>query len=186
MAAIQQEIIERIGKLDAEIQKRVLEFVRSLDMPLGIPGEELIARAHQVNFDPADPEEMKRAIEEVMTTQKTEHEQIRREIERRIITLADKIGIHPNDECFDDQAAQEFLTAWRDLVKYHEDYNDCMIDIEVIREHKTWVNIFGGMKYHENSSADCLDRAEEAEAELNYYLGDIIKMVGRWLYPQGR
>jgi hypothetical protein len=64
MAAIEQEIIERISKLDTEKQKRVLEFVRSLDMPIGIPGEELIARAHQVNFDPADLEEMKREIEE--------------------------------------------------------------------------------------------------------------------------
>jgi hypothetical protein len=87
---------------------------------------------------------------------------------------------------FDDQAAQEFLAAWRDLVKYHEDYNYSIIDIEVIREHKAWINIFGGMKHHVNSSADCLERAEEAYAELNYYLDDIIRMVGRWLYPQGR
>ncbi len=64
MAAIEQEIIERISKLDAEKQKRVLEFVRSLGLPQGISGEDLIARAHQVNFDPVDLEEMKHAIEE--------------------------------------------------------------------------------------------------------------------------
>ena len=64
MAAIEQEIIERISKLDAEKQKRVLEFVRSLALSPGIPGEELIARAHQANFDPTDLEEMQRAINE--------------------------------------------------------------------------------------------------------------------------
>ena len=64
MAAIEQEIIERISKLDAEKKNRVLEFVRSLGIPQGILGEDLIARAHQVNFDPAGLEEMKQAIEE--------------------------------------------------------------------------------------------------------------------------
>lgn len=64
MAAIEQEIIERVSQMDIEKQKRVLEFVRSLGHPQGIPGEDLVARAHQINFDPADLEEMKRAIEE--------------------------------------------------------------------------------------------------------------------------
>ena len=64
MAAVEQEIIERISKLDAEKKSRVLEFVRSLSLPQGIPGEDLIARAHQVNFEPADLEDMKQAIEE--------------------------------------------------------------------------------------------------------------------------
>ena len=63
MAAIEREIMERIRKLDQEKQQRVLEFIRSLDRPQGIPGAELIARAHLVNFDPSDLEEMKRAIE---------------------------------------------------------------------------------------------------------------------------
>lgn len=64
MAAIEQEIIEQISKLDSEKQKRVLEFIRSLGLPKGISGEDLIARAHQVNFDSVDLEEMKQAIEE--------------------------------------------------------------------------------------------------------------------------
>ena len=33
MAAIEQEIIERISKLDAEKKNRVLEFIRSLSIP---------------------------------------------------------------------------------------------------------------------------------------------------------
>lgn len=64
MAAIEQEIIERVRKLDTEKQQRVLEFVRSLVLPQGISGEDLVARAHKINFDPVDLEEMKRAIEE--------------------------------------------------------------------------------------------------------------------------
>ena len=62
MAAIEQKIIEQISKLDVEKQKRVLEFIRSLEVPKGISGEDLIARAHQVNFDPVDLDEMKQVI----------------------------------------------------------------------------------------------------------------------------
>jgi len=64
MVALEQEIIERISRLDAEKQKRVLEFVRGLAGPQGISGEDLIARAHQVNFDSADLDAMKQAIED--------------------------------------------------------------------------------------------------------------------------
>ena len=63
MAAIEQEIIERVSKLDAERQKQVLDFVRSLDIPQGIRGEDLVARAHEVHFDPSDLEEIAQAIE---------------------------------------------------------------------------------------------------------------------------
>jgi hypothetical protein len=63
MTAIEQELTEQISKLDAEKQSRVLEFIRSLSVPQGIRGEDLIVRARQVNFDPADLEEMKQAIE---------------------------------------------------------------------------------------------------------------------------
>ena len=64
MVAIEKEIIEQIAKLDREAQIRVLEFARSLSRPQGIPGSELIVRAHQVNFSSADLDEMKQAIEE--------------------------------------------------------------------------------------------------------------------------
>ena len=64
MAALEQEIIERIRELNIEQQKRVLEFVRSLSYAKGILGKDLITRVYEVNFDPADLEEMQRAIEE--------------------------------------------------------------------------------------------------------------------------
>ena len=63
MAAIEQEILERISKLDAEKQQRVLEFVRSLGLPEGISGDDFVARAHKVNFAQADLEEIAQAIE---------------------------------------------------------------------------------------------------------------------------
>jgi len=64
MAALEQELMERISQLDAENQRRVLEFVRSLGLPPGIPGDELIARAYQVDFDPAELAAMQQAIED--------------------------------------------------------------------------------------------------------------------------
>lgn len=63
MAAIEREIMERISKLDADSKYRVLNFVRSLSAPAGIAGEDLIARAHQVDFAPADLDEIELAIE---------------------------------------------------------------------------------------------------------------------------
>ncbi len=64
MAAIEQELIERISKLDKDSQNQVLAFVRNLSRPPEISGDDLIARAHQVNFDPVDLAEMQRAIDE--------------------------------------------------------------------------------------------------------------------------
>ena len=64
MAAIEQEILERVSKLDAQQQQRVLEFVRSLGLPQGIPADDFVARALNLNFDPTDLEQMKQAIED--------------------------------------------------------------------------------------------------------------------------
>ncbi|MBX3061881.1 MAG: hypothetical protein KF726_02840 [Anaerolineae bacterium] len=64
MSAIRREILDVLENLDPEEESRVLEFVRNLRKPQGIRGDDLIARAHEVNFDPADLEEMARAIEE--------------------------------------------------------------------------------------------------------------------------
>jgi hypothetical protein len=115
-----------------------------------------------------------------------QQESVRSEIEKCIVSSAGKILLGPDHECYDDEAAQDFLQAWRDLVEYYQNADDIMINVEVVREYRDWMNIFGGMKYHKGLSADCLARAEEAEAELKVYMDDIIIAVGRKLYPQGR
>lgn len=64
MSAIRREILDVLENLDPEEESRVLEFIRNLRKPQGIRGSDLIARAHEVNFDPADLAEMAQAIEE--------------------------------------------------------------------------------------------------------------------------
>ncbi len=59
-----QKILEQVHKLDADQQRRVLEFVRSLPRPRGEPGSSLIADIRRLNFSPADVAEMAEAIGE--------------------------------------------------------------------------------------------------------------------------
>jgi hypothetical protein len=64
MTQVEQEIIRIVRQLDPARQQQVLDFIHRLERPRGIPGEELVARARQVSFDPADLETMRQAIEE--------------------------------------------------------------------------------------------------------------------------
>ncbi len=111
---------------------------------------------------------------------------IRRDIEKRIVSSSQLILPRRNHECFDDEAAQDFLQAWRDLVDYYRNHDDIMINIEVVREYRDWKGIFGGLQYNEGLSAECKEQAAEAHAELELYLSEIVIAVGRRLYPQGR
>lgn len=62
----EQQIIEEIRRLKIDEQERVLDFIRRLQdgQPTGMPGNVLLERAQEANFDPADLEVMKQAIEE--------------------------------------------------------------------------------------------------------------------------
>lgn len=64
MVALGKKIIEALKRLSASQQRDVLDFARSLIFAQGIPGDDLIARAHDVGFSPADLAEMSRAIDE--------------------------------------------------------------------------------------------------------------------------
>ncbi len=61
--AIAQELLDQIGTLDEAQQKRVLEFVHTLK-PTTISGDELIRRAHEINFDSESLKEMMDAVDE--------------------------------------------------------------------------------------------------------------------------
>jgi hypothetical protein len=64
MAAIEQEIIEQIRRLNPEQQKQVLNFVRELSYEKGETGREFIERTKGINFPKEDLEEIARIIEE--------------------------------------------------------------------------------------------------------------------------
>jgi hypothetical protein len=64
--SVKEQIVSQLDKLSEEQQQQVLEFSQRLPstLPPPIPGEVLIARAREINFDPQDLAEMAQAIEE--------------------------------------------------------------------------------------------------------------------------
>lgn len=113
-------------------------------------------------------------------------EQARKAIEQRIVSCTKHFLLRPDVECFNDDAVQEFLEAWRDLAQYYMEYNDTMINIEAIREHRAWTGVFGGMAQNETLSKECREEADEVYKELEIRMDDIIVMNVRWLYLGGR
>lgn len=64
--SLREQLLEAFDKLAEEQQKQVVGYIRSLnsELPPPIPGEVMLERARQINFDPADLAEMQQAIEE--------------------------------------------------------------------------------------------------------------------------
>ncbi len=62
--AVKKEIIQQIGRLDYEHQRRVLDFARALAVtgPKGVPGKQLLSFAGSIPAD--DLKAMKYAIED--------------------------------------------------------------------------------------------------------------------------
>ena len=63
-ATVKKEIMDHIGQLDYEHQRRVLDFARALAVtgPKGVPGKQLLSFAGAIPAD--DLKEMIQAIEE--------------------------------------------------------------------------------------------------------------------------
>ena len=66
MVSVKEQIIHELDNLTPEQQQQVLDLARELQgaLPPGIPGEVLLARAREINFDPEDLKEIADAIEE--------------------------------------------------------------------------------------------------------------------------
>jgi hypothetical protein len=66
MVSLKDQLLDLFDKLSSEQQKQVLTFVQSLPKPLppGMPGEELIQLAEELNFDSDELALMSEAIEE--------------------------------------------------------------------------------------------------------------------------
>jgi len=58
---IRDQIVEQVERLDAPQQRQVLDFVRRLAAPVGVPGRELLRFSGSIDL--ADLEAMQRAIE---------------------------------------------------------------------------------------------------------------------------
>ncbi len=121
-----------------------------------------------------------------MTDNPTDNRLLRINIEQRIISTAKSVRRRSLDVCFDEKDIEPFLSAWHDLVQYYQTYDESMINVEVVREYIDALNRFVGVMQDEHQSTDCRDLVNEAIAELEWRMGDIIKAVERRIYPSGR
>jgi hypothetical protein len=66
MADIRDQIINQLERLTMKQQQEILHHALRLqsEHPPGIPGEELVKRAHEINFPQEDLAEIIQAIEE--------------------------------------------------------------------------------------------------------------------------
>ncbi len=66
MVSVKEQIIHELDNLTPEQQQRVLDLAKELQgaLPLGTPGEVLLAHMDSFQFEPGDLEEMAQAIEE--------------------------------------------------------------------------------------------------------------------------
>ena len=63
MAAIEQELFERIEKLNAEQKQQVLDYVRQISQPQGELVQDFFERTKNIHFPPEDLAEIQRYIE---------------------------------------------------------------------------------------------------------------------------
>jgi hypothetical protein len=64
MLSVKEKIINQLDRMTSEQQKKMLEFANGLTRSPGTPGDVLVALMEKIQIDPADLEEMSRAIEE--------------------------------------------------------------------------------------------------------------------------
>jgi hypothetical protein len=60
----EQELLDHVRKLGVDKQRRVLEFVKGLERPPGIPGWLAIQFADEIDFPPEDLAQIKTALED--------------------------------------------------------------------------------------------------------------------------
>ena len=60
--SLTQQIIDRVHRLDVEQQRRVLDFMRELERPRGVPAQTLLKFARRIALE--DLERMEQAMED--------------------------------------------------------------------------------------------------------------------------
>ncbi len=64
MLSIKEQIIQALDHLSEDEQQKILAFIQRNILPPGIPGKEMVALVHELNFDSEDLALMAQAIEE--------------------------------------------------------------------------------------------------------------------------
>jgi len=108
---------------------------------------------------------------------------IRKALEAAIIN-AQYPTLNPNDDCFD--AAHAGLEHWQKLVFYYRSNDDRDIGVEIVREYIDWIDALRRIAHQESLSDECRDEVEDALAEIQMHMNEIIKYVEHRIYPYGR
>jgi len=62
--SLTDQIIQLVDQLTVDQKQKVLDYARGLGRPRGTPGHVLVALMDKIQIDPADLDEMEKAIEE--------------------------------------------------------------------------------------------------------------------------
>src|SRR5579871_1913258 len=108
-----------------------------------------------------------------MQNQQSRPSIIRADIEQHLIEQAKHISNNPETGCFDEQAINEFINGWQDLVAYYESTDDRTINIEIVRDYLYWSSRFGEISIARKDPV-CAEIADDACEDL---MGAMLKVI---------
>ncbi len=107
----------------------------------------------------------------------------RTELEKRIMEKGEEIDVSKPDAAWlDDEAFEEFLSAWQDLVRYYASHaDDTVIGVEVLREYLDYTRLLRKVLLYQDIDKERREKVNEAIISLEHILGEIIKEVVTYL-----
>ena len=99
----------------------------------------------------------------------------RKQIEQRIIANSARImsisdGHQPNDD-----EVEAYFDAWYDLVRYYQECEDSLVDIEIVRDYADLVHLLNQIIFDTSLDDQSRDRAEMILEELEGQMSEIVK-----------
>jgi hypothetical protein len=100
----------------------------------------------------------------------------RKQIEERIVNTSKSVKVSkPSGSWLDDREITEFLDAWCELVEYYQEYDDTMLDVEVVREYVRFVRILNHLLSEVGLEEKHHEQAGTILEELEGYMDEIMK-----------
>lgn len=101
----------------------------------------------------------------------------RRIIEERIVRASQSVKQMSisKEDWPDEDEIQDYLDVWDELVQYYQEFEDSLLDIEVVREYADSVHLLYNLKNDIITSDQRRDQIEEVLEELEGNMAEVIK-----------
>ncbi len=101
----------------------------------------------------------------------------RQQIEERIIKSSESVKVvsEPLGQWLNDKELVDFLDAWYELVRFYQEYEDTMLDIEIVREYAEFVQLLNQLLSDVRLDNQHRERARDVLEELEGSMNEIIK-----------